>query len=89
MNTQVSLSKNGRESDGKVGRYTAHVYTQAVEGGLKVVYASLWAGQHDFCSLEGMADEVYSDISEIFYAVRELADTENVDIELFPAIDFN
>jgi hypothetical protein len=88
MNTQVSLSKNGRENDGKV-RYTAHVYTQAVEGGLKVVYASLWAGQHDFSTLEGMIDEVYSDIAEIFDAVEELAETKSVITELFPAIDFN
>jgi hypothetical protein len=89
MNEQVSSQKRSRESDGKVRRYVAHVYTKAVENGIQVVYASLWLGSQDFRSLEGMADEVYANEREIRDAVEELADTKNVSIEFLPAIDFN
>jgi hypothetical protein len=96
MNKQIS-KKSGREckNDGKVRgrgkgrRYVAYVYTKPVENGIQVVSASLWAGQQDFCSLEGMSGEVYANKEEIRDAVEELAETKNVSIDFLPVIDFN
>jgi hypothetical protein len=89
MNRQVSSKKSGLESDGKVGKYVAHVYTKPIKNGIQVVYASLWLGEQDFCSLEGMAGEVYANKEEIRDAVKELANTEKVRIDFLPDIDFN